>query len=297
MMTLTRCSSTPKAEILVNADRTLLTYLELGSVLEATGPFYSVFRFYPLTSSADILAHFDSARAEFLADIFRSAKRGKKWFTLDAEAVARKLGQPRGRVVTALDYLEQQGHLVVEAAGVRHGFRLLNRPPDLDTLIESLANRFLDRERREIDRVGQIVQFFEQQHCLWCYLLDHFGEPHDACGHCSRCGGERPVPLPGGRFSSPDQATVNSAQRLQTQYPQALATPRQLARFLCGIPSPATTRSKLRKEPDFAAFRGVPFDIVLNAVSQGSGDSGDSGVRGRGSGVGGVGGQGSGENR
>ncbi len=247
--------------------RTLLTYLELGGVLEATGPFYSVFRFYPLTSSADILAHFDPARAEFLANVFRSAKRGRKWFTLDAEAVARKLGQPRGRIVTALDYLEQQGHLVVEAAGVRHGYRLLERPPDLEALIETLAHRFLDRERREIDRIEKTVKFFQQPNCLWGYLLDHFGEQHDSCGHCSRCQGEQPVPLPGGRFASPDQATVDRARRLQSQHPAALATPRQLARFLCGIPSPTTTRLKLRQEPDFAAFRRVPFERVLNAVS------------------------------
>jgi len=51
-----------------------------------------------------------------------------------------------------------------------------------------------------------------------------------------------------------------------------LATPRQLARFLCGINSPATTRakvngkSKLKEDAAFGLLQDVPFTAVLDAV-------------------------------
>ena len=66
--------------------KTLITYLELDGMLQSTGSFYSEFKFQPLRPSAEILAQFDTPRAEFLRGGFRSAKFGKTWFTLDAEA-------------------------------------------------------------------------------------------------------------------------------------------------------------------------------------------------------------------
>jgi ATP-dependent DNA helicase RecQ len=47
----------------------------------------------------------------------------------------------------------------------------------------------------------------------------------------------------------------------------ALRSPRQLARFLCGITSPATTRAKLRKNGMFAAYDSFPFKKVLHLVN------------------------------
>ena len=48
---------------------------------------------------------------------------------------------------------------------------------------------------------------------------------------------------------------------------EALASPRQLARFLCGITSPRTTRGKLSKHALFGTYEKVPFDLVMNAVA------------------------------
>jgi ATP-dependent DNA helicase RecQ len=48
----------------------------------------------------------------------------------------------------------------------------------------------------------------------------------------------------------------------------ALAAPRQLARFLCGITSPATTRAKLTRNPAFGLLSEVPFDQVLTIADR-----------------------------
>ena len=46
----------------------------------------------------------------------------------------------------------------------------------------------------------------------------------------------------------------------------SLSTPRQLTRFLCGLTSPATTRAKLTKRPEFGRHATTPFRQVLAQV-------------------------------
>jgi ATP-dependent DNA helicase RecQ len=46
---------------------------------------------------------------------------------------------------------------------------------------------------------------------------------------------------------------------------QALTTPRQLARFLCGITSPRASRARLARHPSFGSQMGAPFSEVLAA--------------------------------
>jgi ATP-dependent DNA helicase RecQ len=55
-------------------------------------------------------------------------------------------------------------------------------------------------------------------------------------------------------------------RKLRAEKHAALATPRQLARFLCGLSSPATTRAKLRKHADFGLMESTPFSEVLAFV-------------------------------
>jgi ATP-dependent DNA helicase RecQ len=243
--------------------KTLLTYLELDGVLHATGPFYSEFRYQPLRPMPEILAKFDPARAEFLKSIFASARRGTKWHTLDADEASRKLGQPRERIVAALNYLEEQGDLIVEATGVRQGYRRAQQSADRASLVTSLAERFLQREAHDIARVRSVVALAEQEGCLTRHLLDYFGEDRGNCGHCGGCNGATGKPLVRTERWSPRPDDVATAGRLRAERHDALQSPRQLARFLCGISSPATSRAKLRNRPEFGQWSHVPFAEVL----------------------------------
>jgi len=51
---------------------------------------------------------------------------------------------------------------------------------------------------------------------------------------------------------------------LAAMHPDALGAPRQRARFLCGITSPATTRAKLTRGPLFGALSTRSFADVLH---------------------------------
>jgi ATP-dependent DNA helicase RecQ len=243
--------------------KTLLTYLELDGVLQSTGSFYSLFKFQPQRPSADILAQFDVPRAEFLRGLFACAKKGKTWFSLDADEAGRRLKQPRERIVSALNYLEECGDLVVEAVGARQGYRRLQQPRDRTALVDSLAERFLEREANDIARVESVVALAEHDGCVTGFLLDYFGESRDRCGHCSGCAGSAGQPLARHGKWTPQSADAAVIRSLRAEKHEALRSPRQLARFLCGITSPATARSKLRQRKEFGQWNHLRFADVL----------------------------------
>ena len=248
--------------------RTLLTYLELDGVIRSTGPFYTGFKFQPQKTSEEMIARFDPRRADFLRRVFRHAHKGRTWFSLDVGEVSETIGEPRQRIVAALGYLEEIGDLVVEASGVREGYRLQQVPDDSDALHRTLADRFERREQHDVDRVHSVLQYAEHDGCLTRRLLAYFGEARADCGHCGWCEGVPHRSLPPPNYEPPGDSEVDALRRLRAEGHQALATSRQLARFLCGLSSPATTRARLRQHAMFGIFHSVPFHQVLGFVDK-----------------------------
>jgi len=239
---------------------TLLTYLELEGVIESTAPFYTIYQFQPLRSSKAILAQFDERRAKFIGDLFRLAEKKKTWFHIDLATAIGKLQVEREKIVSAMNFLEEQGHLTVKVAGVRQGYRFQQRPADVEPLLDTLWPRFRDRESKEIARIRQVLALVREPACLTNHLLTHFTRPLESgCGHCGPCLGE-PVTV-----SETPQLSVelpNWLGAFARQHPE-LATPRRMARFLCGINSPKLTRSKLTKHDHFGRCRELPFAEVF----------------------------------
>jgi ATP-dependent DNA helicase RecQ len=217
------------------------------------------------------LGHFDGERKTFLADLFRQAKKGKTWFQLDVDQSSRKLGQPRDRVVRALDYLAEQQHLELKVAGVRHRFRVLRRPDNLAAVARSLHEKSLQREKREIARLGQVAALVEYDGCQVSALGAHFGDPlPKPCGHCSWClQGNLPSRLPPRPEPRIDPEAWSQGLALRRQFAAELGNPRSLARFLCGVSSPHLIRAKLQKHPLFGILSHVPFPLVLERVESG----------------------------
>ena len=247
--------------------RTLLTYLELAGYLEAGTPIYAEYELRPIVPFEQILDRFAGERREFLRGIFALSKKAKIWSRLDLDVASRALQAPRDRLVRALDYLAEQGLLEVRAAGLRHPYRWLRPPEDLDALAQDLHQRTLERETREIARLDQVLTLAAHDGCQTAFLAAHFGEhlPHP-CGHCSWCeNGGRPAKLFPPAPVHLDEVGLRRAAALRQEIPD-LAEPRALARFLTGLPSPRLTRSKLKTHPLFGAFSQVPFAEVLRRV-------------------------------
>ena len=253
---------------------TLLTYLELEGIIAATAPFYREYAFTPLRPSAEILEKFEGERAEFLRGVFRLAKRGTKWFTLDLEEAAAKLpGATRDRLVKAFGFLEERGDLEVRPAGLRQAYRRLERPAgaELSALHADLAARFETRERNDISRLRRVVDFAEGEGCLTRRLVSYFGEelPGD-CGHCAQCAGEPAAPLaPSASLPTAQTIRVRLAEiaELAGEHPGALGTARQRTRFACGLSSPRVARARLGKNRLFGCLTDARFAKVLDEAS------------------------------
>jgi ATP-dependent DNA helicase RecQ len=243
--------------------KTILTYVELDGYLEQGTPFYTGYAVRATDGNLDdVAARFDSARAEFLRRVLASGKEGRTWTTIDPAASAAGLGEDRDRIVAALGYLEQQGLVELKATDVRQRYTLRAQPPSQAELGDALAERFERRERAEAERIARVVSLVTHDGCQVQALVGYFGETRpEPCGHCTFCLTGRAQELP---ESTIPPATDVDLDALVEEYPDALATPRQQARFLCGLTSPATTRAKLSRHPLFGALAEQRFADVLS---------------------------------
>jgi ATP-dependent DNA helicase RecQ len=245
--------------------KTLLTYLELDGLLRQGTPFYAGYSVRPTGEWEDVFGAFDAERADFLRRLVASGREGRTWVSIDPAASASALGEDRARIVAALGHLEERGFVEVKASDVRQRYTILALPESLPALRDELVARFERRERAETERIQRVVDLVERDGCQVQALVGYFGETLPGpCGHCTFCLTGKPQ-----RIDRTDASpvTVPDLAELEAEHPEALATPRQRARFLCGLTSPATTRAKLTKHDLFGALADRRFGDVLAALA------------------------------
>jgi ATP-dependent DNA helicase RecQ len=234
--------------------RTLLTYLELDGYLESLTPVYASYRFKPSASSREILNHYEGEEKRFLADILKHSVKKRIWFEIDIDATALALGRDRIDVVRCLDRCGQDGWLEIKASNLRFRYLVKQKPANLDLLAQELYQKAQEREEQEVGRLGQALRLAVDPGCVARRLALHFGEELEAdCGTCSHCLGE---------FEAQPQVAPAEEFRIG-RLPEGLSEPRNGARFLCGLTSPALQKAKLTKHPDFGRLGHISFGSVL----------------------------------
>jgi ATP-dependent DNA helicase RecQ len=245
---------------------TLLTWFELNGFIENTGSIPSEARFIATKPSQEILAQFDPNRQNFLKSIFREVRKGKKWLTMDIMSCAQKLAETPDRIVKALSYLDEKDDIHLEMSRFQQRFKLLKRTETPKDLVNECIERFEQRELSDLQRLDQVIEIAETPECRVGQLLSYFGENRMNCGHCDICldtalSPKASAPAPRGTTEI-DESIISE---MTSENHNALKHPRQLARFLCGITSPAATKAKLKKHPRFGSFKHLPFESVLSA--------------------------------
>ncbi|MDB4943533.1 MAG: hypothetical protein JWP97_3067 [Labilithrix sp.] len=246
--------------------RTAVTYLELAGALRQSTPRYAGYEARLIIPLPAILERLKGEPGAFLETLFGTAKKGRIWYAFDPDAAAATLGHPRDRVVRALEYLEQQGWAELRPSDLRHRFTRLADREDAPRLAEELAQRFDKREAGEMARVRQVLDLVTADACQSALLAQHFGETlSEACGSCTYCRTGHAQQLPAPHAVPPLPAGFDRAAfvSLREQQPKALRDPRQGARFLCGLTSPATTQAKLSRHPLFGSLEARRFGDVL----------------------------------
>ncbi len=247
--------------------RTALTYLELAGVLVQGTPTYAGYELRPLSgwTTDAMAAAFPGEPGRLIRQVFAHAKFGRTWYSLNPTDLSEKLGQERRRLVRALEVLEERGMIELRVSDVRSVFTRLRSEEDPDALASELFARFLHREQAEITRLGQVLALVQNDGCQVNALVGHFGEKRKkACGHCTFCQSKTPALFPPEAPRPPiPEGWAAELAGLRKAHPNALGEPRQLARWLCGMTSPATSRARLGKHPRFGGLEERPFAEVL----------------------------------
>ena len=243
---------------------TVMTYLEIDGIIEATGTFYATYRAKLLNTPEKILAGRAPAERTFIQQILDSGELKRWWLYFYPTLLAEKLGASRDKIVSAINGMQTAGDITLGVSGVRHGYKLKKDPGDLKQLSERLVEKFQSRELADLARLGQVLGLSAYRGCLTGYLTKHFGETlPEACGHCDRCRGVPAKVIKRRKFRRATDEEIRAVKNLVDEKHAALATPRQLARFLCGMASPAATRARLTRHEAFALLADLPFAEVL----------------------------------
>ena len=244
--------------------KTALTYLELAGALRQGTPFYAGYEARPLVPLDEIVAAFQGERATFAQGLFAKAKRGRTWYAFDPERVAEALSCDRGRVVRALEYFESRGWVELRASDARMRFERLGDSSAATALTAELTARFTRREELAVAQIADVVRVVTAGTCQTNALVAHFGDVREApCGHCSFCLRRRAEALPAEDALPPIDADREAIAALVELHPRALGEARKVARFLCGLSSPALVGAKLTRHGLYGALMGRRFGDVV----------------------------------
>ncbi len=247
--------------------KTLLTYLELDGYLESTSPRYDSYSFKPKITGAELIGKFQGERQEFVSRLLACSKKRKIWFSIDLAETMAKLNCERSKIVKALDYFNDQGWIELKASGLVHGYRKLKPFESKQELAQSFFEKVESREKGEVQRTRQVFELAAARECQAGMLSAHFGQSLDEpCGQCSFCVGDGPLAIAEPSYGDLDESTLGHIQQLIAAHPAALNSSRAIARFLCGIRSPALTRAKLTGHTSFGSCTQIPFDHVMQEV-------------------------------
>jgi ATP-dependent DNA helicase RecQ len=243
---------------------TLMTYLEIEGIIEATGSHYATYRAKLLRPEDKILAGRSSAERKLVKRLLDSGELKRWWWYFYPAKLALEFGSTREKMVGLLTGLEAAGDIILTVSGVRHAYRMKKDPGDLKSLTARLVEKFQQREQADLARLAQVLGISAQRGCLTAYLTKHFGEKlTEPCGHCDRCRGVPAKTIKRPKFRRATDEELTLVKNLAAEKHAALATPRQLARFLCGMASPAATRARLTRHNAFALLSDLPFSEVL----------------------------------
>ena len=243
---------------------TVLAYLETDRVIEAAGTFYATYRARLLRTEEQILSGRPTAERKAVKALLDAGVVWRYQLTFTPTALAAELGFSREKIVGMLGDLETGGELTLKVSGVRKAFRRGKNQVELKELSERLIGFFQDRETADLARLKQVLDLSSCRTCLTGYLTKHFGEKlAEPCGHCDRCRGiaGRKVKRTKPRGVTMDE--LETIRQLTHENHAGLATPRQMARFLCGMTSPATIRARLTKHDAFGLLDRLPFAEVM----------------------------------
>ncbi|MGY3570529.1 RecQ family ATP-dependent DNA helicase [Vibrio paucivorans] len=257
--------------------KTLLVYLELAAVIEPKYSYFADYRFKFVATQQHIEEQFSGERRQFVEAIFACSPKARTWCQVDFEALWMHSQADRQRVIAAIDYFHEQGWIELESKQITDVFGVCDTSKSVQQLTEELFQLFRNKENAEINRLHEMLNFFQTEHCLSHRLASYFSDNNapSQCGHCSSCRGNIATLPSSSQLKIDNQLLQQWLNEFRTASTKSSDTqplsPEALARFLCGITTPLSTKLKARSMNGFAKLEQHPFSTVLEAVKSVSG--------------------------
>lgn len=242
---------------------TVLAYLEMEGVVEPRGSFFEVYRVKLLQPLERVMAGRPVGERRVLGGIFAKLDAEWKWLAVKVGEVAERVGMKEAKLRGFLAELEGAGDVVLKKSGWRQAYRVKREPGEIGELARRMGEGFREREEAGIARLEQVLSLASGRGCMTAAILKHFGERLGGrCGHCDRCRGVAAVRLEAPRVREVTDSELEAVRLLLDEGHAALGRPRQLARFLCGMSSPAAMRARLYRHDAYGMLADVPFREV-----------------------------------
>lgn len=184
---------------------------------------------------------------------------------LDLLELAGQLGMEIVVLNDLLEDLEVGGDIGLSRTHRLHLYRTEKSPASIPDLAGELHATFKMHTERDFERINAVFRTATTKACITTALLKHFGEKLEKpCGSCSSCIGEkRPRKLPRSKTEAVNMDEIERIQALVATRHAVLSSPQRLARFLCGISSPAMMRWRLYFKDDWGMLRRLSYEEVL----------------------------------
>lgn len=270
---LNRYDLSVSLDIKTEVIQTILVWLELGGYIESRGWQHGIYTVTLLRRWDDILAGHTAERQSFIKNLFTAGQRFKtnqNKYKFEVAEVAETLQEPQEKVAKALQWLETHGDLTLQPSQYLMLYQATEKGVSASKreVSKMIEEHFHNWEEMELGRLQQIIDLVEGEACIERVVLDYFGEESQPCGKCSSCLAHKE----GSALLSRGENLEIQAEDLQvikgliSERHPSLCSPRQLAKFLCGVTSPATTRARLTTKHDlFGMLEDHPFREVMEA--------------------------------
>lgn len=253
--------------------KTLLVQLELLGVLRPMYAYFAEFKYKFIKPKDQILDQFEGERRRFVDAIFKHTNMKKVWGEPDFDALFTHYASDRGRVVTALEYLQQTHCIELETKRMTDVFSVNEQALADSDLAHKLHQYFEEKELKEIKRIAALIRFFELPTCLSFSLSQYFDDHHapQQCGHCSVCAGEVAKLTYSQQPRWPSDETLSQViTQLHNHLAGKLTQPLSnelVCRFLAGLSVPIFARNKTRQLSGFGLCENIRFADIRSKVA------------------------------
>jgi len=248
--------------------KTLLVYLALEKVIRPKLTYFEEYSFKYKTDPTKILSSFEGERKQFVSAVLNQCHTRKVWTVVEIPAILNSYNTDRQRILAALEFFDEKGWIELQSKQAVEVYDILTQAFNIDDMAEKMYALFIQKERLEIQRIHNMVSFFESDACISNQLAGYFGEhlEKERCGHCSFCKSGKAVLQNTAELKSLSnfefgKITEEFIQAVGEQFSEV-----NLTKFLCGIYTPVFSKLKIKKLPYFSVLGSYPFLEVKNWI-------------------------------